>query len=60
VKYALDKGVKIAICPDAHENEGFLDMHYGVWMGRKGFLSPENCINCMDAADLSAYFGKKG
>jgi DNA polymerase (family X) len=59
VKYALDKGVKIAICPDAHENEGFLDMHYGVWMGRKGFLSSENCINCMSTKELNSYFGKK-
>lgn len=59
VKYALDKGVKIAICPDAHENEGFLDMHFGIWMARKGFLSPENCINCMDTTGLSAYFERK-
>ncbi len=59
VKYALDKGVKIAICPDAHENEGFLDMHFGIWMARKGFLSPENCINCMDTTGLSTYFERK-
>lgn len=59
VKYALDKGVKIAICPDAHENAGFLDMHYGIWMGRKGFLSAENCINCMGSEALGAYFKSK-
>lgn len=59
IRYALDKGVKIAICPDAHENEGFLDMHYGVWMGRKGLLSAENCINCMDTASLDLYFKAK-
>lgn len=56
IKYATDKGVKIAICPDAHENNGFYDMHFGIWMGRKGMLTAENCINTFNVNELERYF----
>jgi DNA polymerase (family X) len=59
VKEAIDKGVKIAICPDAHENDGFFDMNYGTLMGRKGFLTKENCINCLSTEELSSWFKTK-
>lgn len=47
-QYALEKGVMLAINPDAHRNEGFLDMHYGVNVARKGGLSAEECLNCLN------------
>lgn len=37
-QYALDKGVWLSINPDAHRKEGFLDMHYGILVARKGGL----------------------
>lgn len=46
-QYALDKGVKLSINPDAHRNEGFLDMHYGVLAARKGGLNKEMCLNAL-------------
>ena len=30
IQYALEKGVKLSINPDAHEKDGYFDMHYGV------------------------------
>src|SRR5690606_27747548 len=46
-RYALDKGVMLTINPDAHRVEGFNDMHYGVFAGRKGGLSAAQCLNAM-------------
>ncbi|MFC0184133.1 PHP domain-containing protein [Pseudarcicella hirudinis] len=35
IQYALEKGVKLSINPDAHEKDGYFDMHYGVAVARK-------------------------
>lgn len=45
VNYALEQGVMLSINPDAHEIEGFEDMKYGVYMGRKGGLTKEMTFN---------------
>ncbi len=55
-QYALDKGVILAINPDAHRNEGFLDMRYGVNVARKGGLNKEKCLNSFNLAEISSYF----
>jgi DNA polymerase (family X) len=59
IKYATDKGVLISINPDAHDKEGILDMKYGVSMGRKGFLTKENCFNCLSANEVEEYFKRR-
>ena len=41
VRYALRKGVPIAINPDAHSLADFNNMRYGMVMARKGWLTPE-------------------
>lgn len=58
-QYALEKGVLLAINPDAHRNEGFMDMQYGVYVGRKGGLSKEKCLNSFNLVEISAYFKNK-
>lgn len=58
-QYALEKGVLLAINPDAHRNEGFLDMHYGVYVGRKGGLSKNKCLNSFSLEEISNYFGDR-
>ncbi len=58
-QYALDNGVLLAVNPDAHRNEGFLDMHYGVNVGRKGGLSKEKCLNSFNLAEISSFFGNR-
>lgn len=58
-QYALDKGVWLSINPDAHRNEGFLDMHYGVLTARKGGLYKERCLNALSLGAIKAVFEKR-
>jgi DNA polymerase (family X) len=58
-QYALDKGVKLCINPDAHRLEGFLDMHYGIYIARKGGLNKQNCLNAFNLDEMIAYFTAK-
>lgn len=55
-RYALDKGVLLSINPDAHRTEGLLDMHYGVYVGRKGGLTKEKCLNAFSLVEITEYF----
>ncbi len=56
IPYALERGVKIAINPDAHSTKGIHDIHFGVCAARKGGLSSDDCINCLDADAFLACF----
>jgi DNA polymerase (family 10) len=58
-KYALDKGVWLSINPDAHRNEGFLDMHYGVLAARKGGLYKQKCLNALSLTEIKQVFDRK-
>jgi DNA polymerase (family 10) len=58
-QYALDKGVMLSINPDAHRKEGFLDMHYGVIVARKGGLYKEKCLNALSLQEIQQYFNNK-
>ena len=46
--YAIEKGVKISINPDAHSTKGIHDIHYGTLAARKGMLTKEMCLNALD------------
>ncbi|MCC5919300.1 MAG: PHP domain-containing protein [Cyclobacteriaceae bacterium] len=59
IPYAIEKGVKIAINPDAHHIDGYEDMKYGVIMGRKGGLTKGNTLNAMSKDEIAQYFDKK-
>jgi DNA polymerase (family 10) len=50
-RYARDKGVTIAINPDAHAVSGLRDIQYGVGIARKGWLEKRHVLN---AQHLSA------
>jgi DNA polymerase (family 10) len=56
VRYAMEQGVMLSINPDAHEMEGYADMQYGVWIGRKGGLTKELTLNALSGKELAAYF----
>jgi len=58
-QYALEKGVWLSINPDAHRNEGFLDMHYGVIVARKGGLYKERCLNALSLQEITKVFKAK-
>lgn len=59
-QYALDKGVWLSINPDAHRNEGFLDMKYGVLAARKGGLYKERCLNALSLQEIKNVFELRG
>ncbi|GAB3664617.1 helix-hairpin-helix domain-containing protein [Echinicola sediminis] len=56
VHYALEKGVKLSINPDAHEKNGYFHMKYGVLVGRKGGLTKEMTLNAMSLSEITPYF----
>lgn len=55
IPYATQKGVKIAINPDAHSTQGIHDTQYGLYAARKGGLIAQNCFNNMDLAELESF-----
>ena len=59
VNYAIDQGVLLSINPDAHELEGFEDMKYGVYVGRKGGLTKEKTFNAWSLEEVEAYLKKR-
>ena len=56
VSYAMEKGVKISINPDAHEMNGYHDMKYGVLVGRKGGLTTSMTFNSFSVDEVDAHF----
>lgn len=59
VHYAIQKNVMISINPDAHEKDGYLDMQYGVCIGRKGGLTKEMTFNALGAEQVAEHFKKR-
>jgi len=59
LRRAKEHGVKIPICPDAHNPGGLEDMRYGVNIARKGALSPADVPNTLGVDDLLAYFKRQ-
>jgi len=53
---ATAKGVTIAINPDAHDRQGIAHISLGVNIARKGWLSPEHCINTLSVQEISRLF----
>jgi len=59
IDYAVQKGGLISINPDAHQKEGLEDMRYGVNVARKGYLTPENCLNAMNLEQIIQHLENK-
>ncbi|MFI5151085.1 MAG: helix-hairpin-helix domain-containing protein [Bacteroidia bacterium] len=59
IPYCLEKGVKISINPDAHELQGYHNMHFGVCAARKGMLYREMCFNAMKREEMAAFLNKR-
>ncbi|HXX65158.1 MAG TPA: PHP domain-containing protein, partial [Bacteroidota bacterium] len=55
--YAKEKGVMIAINPDAHTVEGLQDVPYGVGIARKGWLEKSNILNTRPLGGVLSYLG---
>ncbi len=59
IDYALAQGVMLSINPDAHEKEGYFDMHYGVANARKGGLTKDMTFNALSLETMEAYLAKR-
>ncbi len=59
LKRAADMGILISINPDAHSIEGINDMHYGVLMARKAWLTKDMILNCKSRGEIDEFFRKK-
>ncbi len=59
LRRAKEHGVKVPICPDAHNPVGLEDMRYGVYTARKGGLGPADVPNTLGADDLLAFFKRQ-
>ncbi len=55
IDYAQKKGVYLSINPDAHEQSGLKDMHWGVLSAAKGGLVKEFTLNALSLNEFSAY-----
>ena len=57
--YCQEKGVKIAINPDAHSLEGIGHTRYGVLAARKGKLLRQNLLNAYTPTEFEAWLKQK-
>jgi len=58
-KYAKEKGGKIAINPDAHEERGLKDTRFGVGIARKGWLEARDILNAMDFGEMKVFLEQR-
>jgi DNA polymerase (family X) len=59
VNYAISKNVMISINPDAHERDGYHDMVYGVYSGRKGGLTKDMTFNALSMPEVESHFASR-
>jgi DNA polymerase (family X) len=59
IQYALEKNVMLSINPDAHEKDGYFDMHYGVANARKGGLTSAMTFNTLSLVEMEMYLSKQ-
>ena len=55
IPYALERGVMIAIDPDAHSITGIDDIHFGTLSARKGGLDREHCLTALNLTDFARW-----
>jgi DNA polymerase (family 10) len=55
---ARDRGIKIAVNPDAHSVDGLDVMRYGVGIARKGGLTPADVLNTWSAPELAQWLAQ--
>jgi DNA polymerase (family X) len=56
---AKEKGVKIAINPDAHSVAGLEHIKFGVKIARKGWLTRDDCLNCLTLGEMRTYLSAR-
>jgi len=59
VRAAVEAGAKIAIDCDDHQITDFDNLRYGVLTGRRGWLTPDLCVNAWPKAKLHKWLRSK-
>jgi DNA polymerase (family 10) len=59
VRAATDAGCLIAVNCDDHERSDFDNLRYGVQTARRGWVTPDACVNAWDAKRLHAWLKSK-
>lgn len=59
VKKAKEMGIKLAINPDAHSQEGLALTKWGVTVARRGWLEKTDIINCLTKGKLVDFFSSQ-
>jgi DNA polymerase (family 10) len=59
VKGAMDSGCLVAIDCDVHEKRDFDNLRFGVVTARRGWVTPERCVNAWGAAKLHGWLKGK-
>jgi DNA polymerase (family 10) len=59
VRYAAERGMLIAVDPDAHSTAGLDNVAYGVGMARKAGLGPRQILNCWTLEEVEEYFAQR-
>ena len=58
VRRATDAGVLLSINPDAHATAELKYVQWGVRVGRKGWLTPDQCLNAKSLSDFEAWVAR--
>ncbi len=59
IKAARDRGIKIAVNPDAHSPAGMNDMQYGIGAARKGWLRAQDVVNTLPAEEFAGFLADR-
>lgn len=56
---AKELGISLVISPDAHDIAGLYDVYYGLGIARKGWLTRDDIINCLDWDEVLKNFSRR-
>ena len=59
IDFAMKKGIKIAINPDAHNLKGVHDIRYGIYQAQKGGLTLDFLLNNLNQIEFEQYLTKR-
>jgi DNA polymerase (family 10) len=59
LKRAAARGIRIALCPDAHSLEDLDFMRYGLLMARKAWLTREAVLNTLSVEEADGFFAER-
>jgi len=58
VHAAIELGALISVNTDSHAANDFDQLRYGILTARRGWLTPESCINCFSQDALDAWLAR--